>query len=170
MRAERGQATTETILLTWIILMFFAAIYQTYLVNQTIYRSMTAAHALLFDVAFEHNCADDDSDCEYNSDEHAKVIWNPNDIPEVTVPVVRMFTQWGLDAGGDLRLYSNYPGRVAEPAKGCFVTPCKKTKAGAGTYFDRFGLLLVAGETLIDPDYWSSIDVEGGLLSLISNN
>lgn len=170
MRFERGQATTETILLTWIILIFFAAVYQLYLVNQTIYRSMTAVHVKLFEGAFEHNCADDESRCEHNTDENAKVIWNPNNIPEVTVPVVRVFTRWGLGDTGDVRLYSNYPGRVAEPAKGCFVTPCKKTKAGAGTYLGRFEVLGIATGTLFDADYWSSIDFEGGPLSLISNN
>jgi hypothetical protein len=37
-RSQRGQATTETILLTWIMVVFFAAAYQMFVVNDSIYK------------------------------------------------------------------------------------------------------------------------------------
>jgi hypothetical protein len=57
-RGEGGQATTETILLVWIMVVFFASMYQIFLVNHTIYRSLAATQQQLFEAAFPHNCLD----------------------------------------------------------------------------------------------------------------
>lgn len=134
MRSERGQATTETIVLTWIVLIFFAAIYQFHLVNQTIYRSMTAVHAALFERALFYNCADENNDACERSDRNATVVWNPTDFPEVRVPVVRIFQQWGLGGGGDPNLYSL---RV-DPDGSCAGRPCKRTTVVTGTVIGHF--------------------------------
>lgn len=125
-------------MLTWIVLVFFAAIYQFHLVNQAIYRSMTAVHATLFELAMRHNCADEDNeDCEHDTDRNANVVWNPTDFPEVRVPVVRLFQQWDLGAGDAPRLYSL---RV-DPEGGCVGTPCKRTTMGAGTVIGHFEVI-----------------------------
>jgi hypothetical protein len=58
-RSERGQAATETILISWIMVMFFAVMYQLFLVNHTIYRSVAAVHQQLFEQGFRHNCLTD---------------------------------------------------------------------------------------------------------------
>ena len=63
---ERGQATTETIMLTWLLLIFFAASYQVFLVNESVYRSMAAVHEKMFELAFPANCySDSSSNCRY---------------------------------------------------------------------------------------------------------
>lgn len=56
-RCRRGQAATETILLTWIMIVFFAATYQIFLANHSISRTLATSHELLFEQAFAHNCA-----------------------------------------------------------------------------------------------------------------
>ncbi|HYB44184.1 MAG TPA: hypothetical protein VEL75_20580 [Candidatus Methylomirabilis sp.] len=58
-RFQRGQATTETILVTWIMVAFFATMYQLFLVNHTIYRSLAAVHQQVFEQGFPHNCLDE---------------------------------------------------------------------------------------------------------------
>lgn len=129
-RGERGQAVTETILLTWVMLVFFAAAYQIFMVNETIFRSMSAVHAEMFRQAFQHNCFQKGAKCRFNVDKHAQPIWRMQDFPEIRIPSVALFGQFGLP--GTLYIESNqFP---PEPAKGC-PRPCKRTRTGAGTYF-----------------------------------
>lgn len=128
--AERGQAATETMMLTWIVLLFFAAAYQIFMVNETLYRSMTTVHAKMFSLAFEHNCYEDEDRCRFNVDGHAQPIWREQDFPEVRIPTIQMFVRFGLPA--KLLIESNqFP---PEPSKGC-PRPCKRTRTGAGTYY-----------------------------------
>lgn len=165
-RGERGQATTETMLLTWIIVIFVAAIYQLFWTNQTIYRSLTVVHAEMFRQAFATNSADE----EYNRNENVNVILNPYEIPEARVPVVGFFRDVAQDAvftgheqamfnegavfstAGALRLWSNSPANLTDAGVlaqdnpdlcgGDTFPPCKRVKAGSGTYlglFDAFG-------------------------------
>jgi hypothetical protein len=130
---EAGQATTETLLLTGILLIFVAALYQLFVVNETIFRSLAAVHQNLFAGAFEANCADAREECTYDGgDLRSKVIWKPPDIPEVEIPVVSTFAQVGL---GPLRLTSNSP---------LHQDDFKRTKLGAGTYQKPFVTLLWA--------------------------
>jgi hypothetical protein len=131
-RGERGQATTETILLTWLLLMFMAAMYQLFLVNETLFRSMTTAHSLMMRGAYQANCYQDEERCEWDGgDLRSKVIWRPQDIPEVRVPVVRIFQQrYGLT--GQVRLRSNvvwYPDTY------------KRSKLTSGNYFPILGCI-----------------------------
>lgn len=129
--SDRGQAVTETILLTWLLLVFFAATYQVFLVNQAVTRSMTAVHRELFSKAFDGNCYNaGDSGCRYNSDRTANITWTRQTFPEIRIRIVSLFAKWGLPS--DLLVKSI--ARPADPAKGCDV-PCKHTKLAAGTYF-----------------------------------
>ena len=142
LRSERGQATTETILLTWIILIFWAAAYQVFLVNQSVFRSMTAVHQQLFERAFPANCYDkDDEKCRYSTDGTANVIWRLQDFPELAIRTVTIFQKWGLDSGSAIIQSNVWP---AEPEKGCPL-PCKHTKMSVGTYWPILGCALGYG-------------------------
>jgi hypothetical protein len=130
---ERGQAMTETLLLTWILLIFIAAIYQLFLVNQSVFASLTAVHTRLFEQAFARNCSDDDPRCEYTTDNQgagARVIWTPTTIPEINIPIVGLFKD-SLPQG--LRLESRRYG-IGGFDHACPDRPCKRTKLGSGTY------------------------------------
>jgi hypothetical protein len=130
-RSERGQAVTETMMLTWLLLVFFAATYQVFLVNQSVTRSIMAVHQELFRKAFSGNCySDSNAVCRYNSDKTANISWSRQQFPEVRIRIVRLFEKWGLPA--NLVIRSN--ARPPDPLKGCDV-PCKHTKLSTGTYF-----------------------------------
>jgi len=115
------------------MLVFFAAAYQMFIVNESIYRSLTAVHSLLMRDGFEHNCYEAKPDCWHDTDKHAHIIWRERDgsgtpvIPEIRIIAVKMFQPFGLTKS--VLIQSNVRG--AEPSKGCNV-PCKKTKMGAG--------------------------------------
>jgi hypothetical protein len=167
MRNDRGQAAIETILLTFVLITFVAAAYQVYLVNQTIFRSITAAHALLFSRAFERNCADHDSRCEYSQDPRAErldgvaasVEWNPAELPEVKIPVVGMFRRYGLD-DPEPTLASNRGDSFGGFAQ-CQGAPCKRSRLGAGTYKNVFDGVLFLGRI-----HWDTLGLMDGLGAL----
>ena len=52
LRGERGTAVTETLMLTWILILFVAAALQLFRVNQAIYLSVTSAHTQMFNGAW----------------------------------------------------------------------------------------------------------------------
>ena len=91
LRDQRGTAVTETMMLTWIVILFVAATLQLFRTNQAIYSSIVGAHLLMFEGAWKANCYQKQDKCIYNSDGHAQVIWRPQDMPEVLVPKVGMF-------------------------------------------------------------------------------
>lgn len=145
MTGERGTAVTETMLLTWILIVFFAAALQIFIMNESLYRTITAGHAKMLEYGFQHNRWPYDGDqgdwCvtngdgdrywnTYNTDIHAKVILSYREFPEIRVPVVGMFRWWGGPERVDIQ--SNYPGRLPEPEDGCPDYPCKKLKMAAG--------------------------------------
>lgn len=172
-RNARGQAMTETILLTWILLAFIAAIYQLFLVNQSVYASLTAVHTRLFEQAFERNCPDDNPRCTYTTDNAgagARVIWSSDQIPETRIAVVGMFKN-ALPA--ELRLESLRYGRGGFD-HACPGLPCKRTKLGSGTYKGPISGLfelpgIVAGDGYLssyldDVDMYLLQEVLGGLI------
>lgn len=125
---ERGQAVTETILLTWVMLVFFAAAYQMFIVNESIYRAMTAVEAEAFSRAFQHNCYKKGNNCRFDVDGHAMPKWNEQTFPEVRIRTVSFFSKFGM------------PNRVLIASNQWMVEPdcpqpCKRTSFGAGTYF-----------------------------------
>ena len=126
LRDERGTAVTETLMLTWILILFVAAALQLFRVNQAIYLSVTTAHAQMFSGAWAANCFNKSSRCIYNSDRHAQVRWHPTNMPEVLVPTVGMFRSW---LPGQLRLAA-WPGAATPRRDGI-----KRTRMGAGTYY-----------------------------------
>jgi hypothetical protein len=88
-RSERGQATTETLLLAWIAVAFLATVIQLFLANDAIFKSVTAVHRELFAKGFPNNCADyDNSDCRYGD---IQVVWKTGDFPETRVPILPVF-------------------------------------------------------------------------------
>jgi hypothetical protein len=141
----------ETMLLTWLMIAFFAAIYQMFQVNQTLYRSMTAVEQKIFSLAFERN----QSDTTYDTDTGARAIWRPEEIPEVVIPTVGMFSAAFADAGVDpatLRLSSN----AREIDDDCPGLPCKRTKMGSGNYLEPWGALLDIPGIVADPEFWNA--------------
>lgn len=155
-RRERGQAMTETMLLTWILLIVIAAMYQLFLVNQSIYASIAAVHQKVFKIGFARNCSEARSECKYTTDQAgggqlgARVIWSTIDVPEVRIPIVGLF---GNSLPADLRLSSNVRGA----SRGCPGRPCKRTKMGSGTYEPPFETVGNAVGGLMDFSYWGSI-------------
>ena len=119
-------------MLSWVLVVFIAAIYQVFLVNQAVFNSIAAVHQHVFSLAFERNCAEAELRCTYTRDAGgpeggAGVIWTPHDVPEVQIPVVGMFRE-GLPRG--FRISSN----AAAYDAACPDLPCKRTKVGSGTY------------------------------------
>jgi hypothetical protein len=163
---EQGQATTETMLLTWIIVIFVAAVYQLFMTNQTLYRTLTIVHREMFQQAFDANRADLHYAGDDNHGWHTNVILNPTTIPEVRVPLFGVFAQYAsqsrlaqhqqavypqgvvFDEAGVLRMWSNSP-VVLSPSGvlsdddpslcgGEIFPPCKRVKAASGTYLNLF--------------------------------
>ncbi len=168
LREEGGTAVTETIILTWIMLVFFAAAYQMFIVNETIYRSIVAVHSQLMNDGFKHNCYETKDDCWHDTDKHAHVIWRERDefgtlaIPEIRIIAVRMFQSFGLTKSVLIRSNVHPP----EPSKGCSV-PCKKTKMGAGAggpsqYYTKNDGSTITGR-LLDPK--GMLDPDHGLIA-----
>ena len=137
-----GQAAIETILLSFVLITFVAAGYQMFYVNQTIYKSLTAVHQMVFERAFERNRC---GKCDYQGD--LTVVWSPVQVPEITIPVVGMFGKYGLGEG-ELRLWS----KRASPER-CPGLPCKSTRIGAGTHMNPIdGLLFLSHAKVVGID------------------
>ena len=130
---------SEAILITWIVIAFFAAAYQLFLANHTIYQTLTAVHQEIFRQGFEHNCFQHESRCTYRTDPstHADVVWNARVIPEIQMPVVGLFARFqrsfGImnpvyESGGVLKGLAISNERSGAP--GC--PECKRTIMGAG--------------------------------------
>ncbi|MFN8060493.1 MAG: hypothetical protein U0Q12_15165 [Vicinamibacterales bacterium] len=135
---------SETLMISWIIIVFVAAAHQVFLVNETIFRSMTAAHQALMRGAFEHNCYQNREDCTYDSgDERSKVILDPAVYPEIHIRTVGMFRRFGLRTG--LRLTSN--SFMSFASLSC--KDCKRVRLGAGTYQSPFTTLAWAFRGLL---------------------
>lgn len=141
--SERGQAVSETLMLSWMLIVFIAAAHQVFLMNETIFRSITAVHQDIFKTAYRHNCARSREECTYDGgDLRAKAIWTPDAIPEIAITRVGMFRRYGMR--GDLRLTSNSPLNI-----GSLMCPdCKRTKLGAGAYQSQFTTLAKAASAL----------------------
>jgi hypothetical protein len=153
LRSDRGQSVTETMLLTWLMLLFFAAALQIFIMNESLFRMLTTTHAQMFQYGFQHNGwkQTDNDRYKYNTDENAKVIWRFQDFPEMRVQVLNLWSnlRWTTGftlANAGLRtidIQSNVQGRGVEPSKGC-PKPCKKIKMAAGA----------AGPTDEPKEYW----------------
>jgi hypothetical protein len=126
LRNQRGTAVTETLMLTWIIIVFVASALQLFRVNQAIYSSITTAHMLMFEGAWDANCYNKKDKCIYNTDGHAQVKWKPDKMPEIKVATVGMFAERLVQP---LQL-SAWPGAATKRADGY-----KRTRMGAGTYY-----------------------------------
>lgn len=134
--SQRGTAVTETLMLTWIIIVFVAASLQLFRVNQAIYLSITTAHSLMFEGAWDANCYNRSNKCIYNSDGHAQVKWKPDKMPEVVVKAVGMFAS---RLPGPLQLKA-WSGAATKRADGY-----KRTRMGAGAYYPICGCAMFGG-------------------------
>jgi hypothetical protein len=147
--SARGQAMIETMLLTWIMLIFVAAAYQLFLVNRQITSSLTQVHAKMMRGAFIHNCYDDNIECT-NDDGRLRsaVIWNTTNVPQVRVPRLNMFKSRLPE---DMQIFSNSP-RNGTPDPYCDPQDpaCKRTRAAAGTYQDIWSIFPDIADTLSD--------------------
>jgi hypothetical protein len=131
--SARGQATTETILLSWLLILLFAAAYQIFLAHDQMSLALGAVHARVFQMAFDANQSDRDMDC----DGAANVLWEAPDIPEATIPTLSIFERffalkgekYGLESGIQMR---NTPWKEAELA-GQPCPTCKRTRICVGT-------------------------------------
>lgn len=77
-------------LVSWMLLIFIAAMWQLFIVNDTLFRSMTAAHAIIFKKAFDRSGQNSGWKTDYSRDA-AIVIWDKQNVPEAEIPVIKMF-------------------------------------------------------------------------------
>ena len=126
LRGERGTAVTETLMLTWIIILFVAAALQLFRVNQGLYSSIVSAHMQMFNGAWRANCFNKSARCIFNSDLHAQVRWDGDKMPEIYVATVGMFRRQLTE---QLQIRA-WPG-AATPRRDGY----KRTRMGAGTYY-----------------------------------
>lgn len=149
---QRGQAAVELMLMLFVLITFVAASFQIFLVNRTVFRSLSAVHQTVFEQAFDRNCFDarDDDGCDYSDDPpedgyggpSTLVVWHPDRFPEVKIPVLGLFRGGGLN--DNLRLSSLEDDQVHRK-DGCAGLPCKHTRLGAGTHASVFrGMRLLA--------------------------
>src|SRR5262249_14829487 len=82
---QDGQAFTETMVVSWMLLIFLAGMWQLFIVNDTLFRSITAAHAIMFKKAFDRSDKDSGWKTDYST-EAAVVIWARPDMPEAEFP------------------------------------------------------------------------------------
>jgi hypothetical protein len=123
---------TETILLTWLLLAFMAALYQLFLVNETIYRSLVSVHQRMLAGAYQANCFEKRADCTFDGAvRRAQVVWRRPDVPEADIPVVGIFQRFGLPR--TVRLRSNSPYNPDD---------FKRTRVTSGTYYPVWDFLL----------------------------
>jgi hypothetical protein len=146
---SHGQALIETMLLTWIMLVFVAAAYQLFIANRQITASLVHVHAKMMAGAFQHNCHDDNTECT-NDDGRLRsaVIWNKTNIPEVQVSRLNMF-RYRLPE--DMQIASNSP-RNGTPDPYCDPQDpsCKRTRAAAGTYQSIWDIFPDIADTVSD--------------------
>jgi hypothetical protein len=165
---ERGQALIETMLLSWILVVFVAAAYQLFLANRNIGQALAVGHARLLAGAFAHNCASESVGCENeDGDLKGKVIWTRLDIPEIQIPRVGMFKP---QLAADLRMWSNSPQSLTPDLSCSEPAPaCKRTRLSTGAYQGIFSCLKPGGgchtwfedlgDTVGDPEtYKTAID------------
>jgi hypothetical protein len=126
---QRGQAMTETLLMTLPLVMLLAAVYQIFLADEHVFRLATRSYARLFiEEAFPSNSASRSYTWRF-------VDW---DGPERDVPVVGFFRLYGLSAG-DMRIRSaRAPGLPKRVAIGAGTAP-SVSAAGSGAVYYSLG-------------------------------
>ena len=96
-RADRGQAITETVLITWGLVLIFCIILQVFLIDQHVFQLATRAHSRLFTrVAYPDNKPNVKYETRWTSKFEG---------PDEYVPAVGFFRLYGLTRD-DLRIKS----------------------------------------------------------------
>ncbi len=139
--SARGQATTETLFLTILLVALFASAYQVFLANRAVFRTMAAVHHEVFQQAFTiYNCSEGRAECEYDGgDAHINVAWTDSRFASVRVPVIGFFRPGLADL--QIRRPDGDP---------------KRTRMAAGTYKSTVGTLWWALRSLANPRFWGS--------------
>jgi len=133
---ETGQALVELLLTLPILVVLFAMAYQLFRAHQSVLETLVEVHEMLFARAFERNCAEASSACQYSSDPSGeglggaapRVTWDPSVIVAARIPVLVLFAD--ATHGRELVIASNR--RSSDVA--CGGLRCKRTRVGAGTY------------------------------------
>ena len=143
-RAERGQAMTETVLMTWGLVMILCIIVQVFLIDQYAYRLATKAHAKLFtQTAFPDN----------KPSVMYETRWTQKfEGPDEYVPVLGFFKLYGVTRD-DLRIRSTHdrPGgfKRIKLGRGTLAdVPTGVSEAGGD--FSSLWSLVMAGSNMLD--------------------
>lgn len=128
LRATRGQATIETMLIAFLGVVFLSVAFQLYLANRSVGRTLLEVHGTMLKGMWEYN----NKNVTYDA-ETVKVIWTAqHGVPSASsVPRVGLLQD---DLPEDLRIYSHWVEQHGDPDDDCEPSspPCKRTKAGGG--------------------------------------
>src|SRR5262245_30712995 len=89
-REQAGQAMSEVLMLSCVVLLLIGAGFQLYLVNRTIFKTLSTGHYLLMKSAFERNCSQDNERCKWR---RGNAILDPKSVPEVRLPRLTIFNR-----------------------------------------------------------------------------
>src|SRR3954462_1009287 len=90
-KSTNGQALTEALLVSWLLLIFIAGMWQLFVVNDTIFRSLAAVDTIIFKKAYARNKSTTDYDRDRPGHSSVVVVWGRPELPEAEFPVVNMF-------------------------------------------------------------------------------
>lgn len=170
---SRGQAAVETILLTFVLIMFVSAAFQMHLMNQAIFKSLDAVNRLLFTRAFDRNqCRQHAPQCEYSQDPAAEglggtnteVVWTPQEVPEIVVPILRPFRA-GVTPWGNQFEFGTDDGLPLGKMTAAGVLIPKRTRIGAGTYKSP-----IAGLLLLRRVNWAQWGFQPGHIDILAGS
>src|SRR3954468_6257688 len=90
-KSTSGQALTEAVLVSWLLLIFIAGMWQLFIVNDTIFRSIAAVDTIILKKAYARNKYTTDYDRDRPGHSSVVVVWARPELPEAEFPVVNMF-------------------------------------------------------------------------------
>ena len=136
LRATRGQAITETVLMMWGLVLLIAIMVQAFLIDQTAFTLVTNAHAKLFnDIAYKRN--------SFRTGYSQQTVSMGGS--DANVPMIGYFRQYGLTSD-DLRIRNRGGG-------------AKKLTIGSGTASDiATGVAGLADATVLISDMSNNLN------------
>jgi hypothetical protein len=133
------------------MVVFFAAMYQLFLVNDSIYKAITAVHREVFARGFAHNCFDyNNPNCRYDP-RHARIVWSRPQFPEIRVGVTPMFR--GPGGLPSEVLIENGPGR---PKRTEMASGTAGPGTGPAAIARLFGKQFWAVSKMFDPAFFTA--------------
>jgi hypothetical protein len=154
-------------MLSWVVLLLIGAGFQLYLVNRTIFKTLSTGHYLLMKSAFERNCSQNNEHCKWH---RGNAILDPQTVPEVRLPRLTIFNR---PSQMPRRLYTTADYRPQDvDLAACNEDPqrwCIRMNIGAGTYQGYFEALAEgAGGYRVNSGFLQDV-FDGGLSSIIRN-